>query len=81
MKYANGNGAILTRRKINQGVLCVVFTLNFEGKYLIDHLKVMLKAKVVQILFLQIHQYHAKYTFETFTVDGITIAYQIESIA
>jgi hypothetical protein len=43
--------------------------------------KVMLKAKIVQILFLQIHQNHAKHTFETFTVDGITIAYQIESIA
>jgi hypothetical protein len=44
-------------------------------------LKVMLKAKVVQILFLQIHWNYAKYTFETFTVDGITIAYQIESMA
>jgi hypothetical protein len=38
----------------------------------------MLKAKIVPILFSQIHQNHAKYTFETFTVDGITIAYQIE---
>jgi hypothetical protein len=27
----------------------------------------MLKAKIVQILFLQIHQNYAKYTFETFT--------------
>jgi hypothetical protein len=44
-------------------------------------IKVMLKAKIVQILFLQIHQNYAKYTFETFTVDGITIAYQIEIIA
>ena len=43
--------------------------------------KVMLKAKIVQILFLQIHQNYAKYAFETFTVDGLTIAYQIESIA
>jgi hypothetical protein len=42
--------------------------------------KVMLKAKIVQILFLQILQNYAKYTFETFTVGGITIAYQIESI-
>jgi hypothetical protein len=41
----------------------------------------MLKAKIVQILFLQIHQIYGKYTFETFTVDGIAIAYQIESIA
>jgi hypothetical protein len=41
----------------------------------------MLKAKIVQILFLQIHKNYAKYTFETFTVDGIIIAYQIESIA
>jgi hypothetical protein len=41
----------------------------------------MLKAKTVQILFLQIHQNYDKYTFETFTVDGLTIAYQIESIA
>jgi hypothetical protein len=39
----------------------------------------MLKAKIVQILFLQIYQNYAKYTFETFTVDGITIAYQTES--
>jgi hypothetical protein len=29
----------------------------------------MLKAKLVQILFSQIHQNYAKYTFETFTVD------------
>jgi hypothetical protein len=41
----------------------------------------MLKAKIVQISFLQILQNYAKYTFETFTVDGITIAYHIESIA
>jgi hypothetical protein len=41
----------------------------------------MLKAKIVQILFLQIHQNDAKYTFETFTVDGITIPYQIENMA
>jgi hypothetical protein len=40
----------------------------------------MLKAKIVQILILQIHQNYAKYIFETFTVDGITVAYQIESI-
>ena len=46
-----------------------------------NQLKVMLKAKIVQILFLQIHQNYAKYTFKTFTVDIIAIAYQIESIA
>jgi hypothetical protein len=40
-----------------------------------------LKAKIVQILFSQMHQNYAKYTFETFTVDGITIAYQIKSMA
>jgi hypothetical protein len=28
----------------------------------------------VQILFSQMHQNYAKYKFETFTVDGITIA-------
>jgi hypothetical protein len=44
-------------------------------------LKVPLKAKIVQNLFSQIHQNYAKYTFETFTVDGITIAYQIECMA
>ena len=43
--------------------------------------KVMLKTKFVHILFSQIHQNYAKYTFQTFTVDGITIAYQIESMA
>jgi hypothetical protein len=43
-------------------------------------IKVPLKAKIVQILFSQIHQNYAKYTFETFTVDWITIAYQIESM-
>jgi hypothetical protein len=43
-------------------------------------LKVPLKAKIVQILISQMHQNYAKYTFETFTVDGITIAYQIESM-
>jgi hypothetical protein len=26
------------------------------------------------------NQNYAKYTFETFTVDGITVAYQIESM-
>jgi hypothetical protein len=43
--------------------------------------KVPLKAKIVQILFSQMHQNYAKYTFETFTVDGISIAYQVESMA
>jgi hypothetical protein len=43
--------------------------------------KVPLKTKIVQILFSQIHQNYAKYAFETFTVDRITIAYQIESMA
>jgi hypothetical protein len=42
--------------------------------------KVPLKAEIMQILFSQIHQIYAKYTFEIFIVDGITIAYQIESI-
>ena len=37
-------------------------------------IKVMLKAKFVHILFSQIHQNYAKYTFETFTVDGINIS-------
>ena len=41
----------------------------------------MLKAKIIQILFLQIHQNYAKYTFKTFTDYGITIAYQIEAMA
>jgi hypothetical protein len=45
------------------------------------NIKVPLKAKIVQILFSQMHQNCAKYTFETFTVDGIAIAYQIESMA
>jgi hypothetical protein len=35
----------------------------------------------VQILFSQIHKNYAKYTFETFTGDGIAIAYQVESMA
>jgi hypothetical protein len=39
-------------------------------------IKVPLKAKIVQILFSQMHQ-----KFETFTVAGITIAYQTESMA
>jgi hypothetical protein len=43
--------------------------------------KVPLKAKIRQILFSQMHQNYVKYTFETFTFDGIAIAYQIESIA
>jgi hypothetical protein len=38
----------------------------------------MLKAEIVQILFSHIHQNYAKYAFETFTVDRITIAYQIQ---
>ena len=54
-------------------------TYNFKD--FSHNLKVMLKAKIVQILFLQIHQNYAKYTFETFTVDRISIAYQIESMA
>ena len=45
-----------------------------------EHFKVPLKAKIVQILFSQMHKNYAKYTFQTFTVDGITIAYQIESM-
>jgi hypothetical protein len=40
----------------------------------------MLKAKIVPILFSQIIQNYAMYTFETFTVDGITTSLQIESI-
>jgi hypothetical protein len=44
-------------------------------------IKVPLKAKIVQILFSQIHKNYAEYTFQTFLVDGITIAYQIESMA
>jgi hypothetical protein len=48
---------------------------------LLGNVKVPLKAKTVQILFSQMHQNYAKYTLETFTVDGITIAYQIESMA
>jgi hypothetical protein len=48
---------------------------------LCHHFKVPLKAKIVQILFSQIHKSYAKYTFETFTVDRITIANQIESVA
>ena len=48
--------------------------------YLDIRVKVMLKAKFVHILFSQIHQNYAKYTFQTFTADGINIAYQIESI-
>jgi hypothetical protein len=39
--------------------------------------QVMLKTKIVQILFSQMHQNYAKYTFETFTVDGIIVAYDI----
>jgi hypothetical protein len=41
-------------------------------------IKVPLKAQIVQILFSQIHKNYAKYTFQTFTVDEITIAYQIK---
>jgi hypothetical protein len=44
-------------------------------------IKVPLKAKIVQISFSQMQQNYANYTFETFTVDGITIAYQIGSMA
>jgi hypothetical protein len=43
--------------------------------------KVMLKAKIVQILFSQMHKNYVQYTSETFTVDGKNIAYQIESMA
>jgi hypothetical protein len=43
--------------------------------------KVLLKAKIVQILFSQIHKNYAEYSFQTFTVDGKTIADQIESMA
>jgi hypothetical protein len=49
--------------------------------YLNQLFKVPLKAKIVQILFSQIHKNYAEYTFQTFTVDGIAIAYQIESLA
>jgi hypothetical protein len=45
------------------------------------HIKVPLKAKIVQILFSQIHKHYGMCTFQTFTVDGITVAYQIESMA
>jgi hypothetical protein len=56
------------------------FTHFLQG-YGHDLITVPLNAKTVQILFSQIHQNYAKYTFETFAVDGITIAYQIESMA
>jgi hypothetical protein len=56
-------------------------TLYIEGHTIKPGIvKVMLKAKIVPILFSQIHQNYAKYTYETFTVDGITTVYQIESI-
>jgi hypothetical protein len=34
----------------------------------------MLKSKIVQILSLQIHQNYAKYTFQTFTVNGMKVS-------
>jgi hypothetical protein len=42
--------------------------------------KVMLKVKMVLILFLQIDKNYAKNTVETFTLDRPFIAYQIESL-
>jgi hypothetical protein len=39
----------------------------------------LFKAKIAQILSSQMHQNYAKYKFETFTVDGITIALDLES--
>ena len=45
-----------------------------------DVFKVPLKEKIVQILFSQMHKNYAKYTFQTFTVGVITIAYHIESM-
>jgi hypothetical protein len=44
-------------------------------------IQVPLKAEIVQILFSQIHKNYVKYAFKTFTVDGITTAYQIENMA
>jgi hypothetical protein len=41
--------------------------------------KDMLHAKIVQNLFARIGRNYVKYTFETFTLDILTIAYQIES--
>ena len=55
--------------------------LNILNGLAIVSIKVPLKAKIVQILFSQIHKNYAKYTFQTFTVGGITIAYHIESMA
>jgi hypothetical protein len=48
---------------------------SFFTTYLKDKtaLKVPLKAKIVQNLFSQIHKKYGKYTFETFTVDRISI--------
>jgi hypothetical protein len=43
--------------------------------------KVMLKVRIVQILFSQMRHNYAKYTIETFKVDGIIVAYQMESMA
>jgi hypothetical protein len=50
-------------------------------RYICFILKVPLQAKIVQTLLSQIHKNYGKYTFQIFTVDGITIAYQIESMA
>jgi hypothetical protein len=42
--------------------------------------KDMLKTKIVQILFSQIGKNYVKYRVETFTLDILTIAYQIGSM-
>ena len=53
----------------------IIFTLGQNGE-----IKVPLKAKIVQILFSQIHKKYAKYTFQTFTVGGTYRKYGLNKI-
>jgi hypothetical protein len=43
-------------------------------------LKDPLKARIVHILFSQIGKMYAKYTVESFTIDKLITAYQIENM-
>ena len=66
---------MITLYKAKNRVLTIF--ISDTQNYAIYSFKVPLKAKIVQILFSRMHKNYAKYTFQTFTVDGPTIAYLV----
>jgi hypothetical protein len=71
--------ASMQRYKNQAAFVCSGLTANIAPKYF-HFFKVMLKAKIVQILFSQIHKKYERYIVQTSTVYKHIIAQQIESM-